>query len=157
MEIKEMMKINYKLGNGFVVCPTDYGWSLLRSGSYRMVMNSKENTEEELYEFVEEHKEYNAVAILNDIGIALNLLILILLILNTWFIHLTNITFFCIGAIMILFPILLTINYIRANNVETYKKILEEDLKYYGQLMNSEEEKTSSTRAKRKKPSEVQK
>lgn len=158
METKEILKINYKLGTSFIVFPTKDGWTLVRSGSYRTIMSSKENTDEELYEFVKEHREYNALAIVQRFGIIANLIIFILCVVNA-FKHSTGLSIFNFGALMILFPLIMITTIIGRTNYNTYGKVLDEDIEYYGKALNKKEkEEKKSTRAKKnKKPSEIQK
>lgn len=159
MDIKKSLKINYKLGSNFTLYPTNNGWILMRSGSYRVIMSSEKNTEEELEQFVKEHRQYNALAITRRFGIIANIIILCLCVINL-FIHSTLLTYFNMGAIIILLPMLILLNHIGFNNHEIYKKVLDEDIEYLGKILNetNKEEKKKSTRAKRgrKKSSEVQ-
>lgn len=159
MDVKKSLKINYKLGSNFLLFPTHDGWVLMRSGSYRPIMNSNDNTDEELEKFVKEHREYNVLAIIRLFGIIANLIILGLCVANLY-IHSSLLSYFNLGAIIILLPMLIIINYIGINNREVYEKVLDEDMEYFGKVLyNEEETKKKSTRAKRgrKKSSEVQK
>jgi len=158
IETEEILKINYKLGTNYVVFPSEDGWILVRSGSYRVIMSSKENTNEMLYEFVKEHREYNTLAVVERFGIVANIIILILCVINL-FTHSTVLSIFNFGALMILFPILMITTIIGRTNYDTYSKVLDEDIAYYGKVLNDIEKKEKkSTRAKKdKKSSEIQK
>lgn len=158
MDIKKNLKYNYKLGTNYVLFPTSDGWILTRSGSYRPIMNSGDNTEEQLEQFVKEHREYNTLAVISRYGLIANLIILILCVVNM-FVHNSLITYFNFGALMVLIPMLLIVSHIGSNNHEVYQKVLDEDIEYYGGALASIDKANSSTRAKRgrKKSSEVQK
>ena len=163
MEFKKLLKINYKLGRNFLLIPSSEGWVLSRCGSYRVIMDSNRNTEEELDKFVKEHREYNVLAVVRKYTLITNTIILAICISNL-FIHSQLISFFCVGAIMILLPLLILIGYVGANNHDIYQKVLDEDIAYYGKILsdnNKEIEKkikVKSTRSKKeKKPSEIQK
>ena len=84
MDIKKSLKINYKLGSNYLLFPTTDGWVLMRSGSYRPIMNSNENTEEELERFVKEHREYNALAVIRLFALIANLIVLALCFANIY-------------------------------------------------------------------------
>lgn len=159
MDIKENLKLNYKLGSYFFLIPKSNGWVLMRSGSYRIVMDSDNNTKEELEQFVKEHREYNGVVIIRRFGLIANTIVLGLCIANL-FIHSSLLSYFNFGAIMILLPMLILINHIGLNNHDLYKKVLDEDISYYGKVLAKEDKpkRKKSTRAKRerKKSSEIQ-
>lgn len=122
MEIKKNLKLNYLLGNNYILFPaTKDGWTLARSGSYRVVMTSEKNTDEELDKFVKEHREYNPIVIITRFCLIANTIILGLCIANL-FIHSEFLSHFNFGAIIILLPMLLIINYIGLNNRDVFKK-----------------------------------
>lgn len=158
MDIKKILKINYKLGSNFLLFPTVDSWILMRTGSYRIIMDGKNNTEEELEQFIKEHREYNALAITRRFGIIANTIILGLCVANL-FIHSVPLTYFNMGAIIILLPLLILLNHIGFNNHEVFSKVLDEDMNYFSKILNEEDvKKKKSTRAKRgrKKSSEIQ-
>lgn len=159
MDVKKSLKINYRLGSNYLLFPTFDGWVLMRSGSYRPIMNSNDNTEEQLEEFVKEHREYNALVIMRVFALVANLIVLGLCFANIY-IHSELLSYFVIGAIVILIPTLMIISFVGSNNRDTYQKVLDEDMEYYSKaIYESEKKKEKSTRAKRgrKKSSEVQK
>ena len=169
MDFKKCLKINYKLGSNFLLVPTSDGWILMRSGSYRPIMNSNENTEEELEQFVREHREYNTLVIMRKFSLIANVIILSLCLSNIY-IHSELLSYFVMGALVILIPTLMIVSFIGESNREVYEKVLDEDMAFYGKELCKEQakeeskktkkvEKKSSTRAKRgrKKSSEVQK
>lgn len=160
MDIKKSLKINYRLGSNFLLFPTFDGWVLMRNGSYRPIMNSKDNTEEELEQFVKEHREYNALVVMRLYALIANLIVLGLCFANIY-IHSQLLSYLVMGALIILIPTLMIINIVGNNNHDVYEKVLDEDMEYFGKVLNdaNEEEKKKSTRAKRerKKSSEIQK
>lgn len=159
MDIKKSLKINYKLGSNFLLFPTFDGWVLMRSGSYRPIMNSDDNTEEQLEQFVKEHREYNPLVIMRLFALIANLIVLGLCFTNIY-IHSELLSYFIMGTLVILIPILMIISIIGSNNHETYQKVLDEDMEYIGKTLYEDQlkEEKKSTRAKRgrKKSSEVQ-
>jgi len=158
MDIKKCLKLNYKLGRNFIIFPTNDGWTLIRTGSYRVVMSSKDSSDEDLDKFVKEHRDYNTLVIVRRYTLIANTIILGLCIANL-FIHSSLLSYFNFGALMILLPLLIIINYIGASNHDTYQMVLDEDIAYYSKILAQEEtKKRKSTRAKKEKePSEVQK
>jgi hypothetical protein len=159
MDIKKSLKINYKLGSNYLLFPTHDGWVLMRSGSYRPIMNSNDNTDEQLDKFVKEHREYNALTILTRYTIIANLIILGLCVLNL-FKHSTTLSYFCWGALMVLLPMLILINYMIVENKKVYHKVLNEDQIYYAKLLaetNKKERKSTRLKKGEKRSSEVQK
>ena len=158
MDIKKNLKLNYKLGRNFMLIPNSNGWTLMRCGSYRIVMDSKNNTEEELEQFVKEHREYNGLLVVKKVTLIMNIIILGSCITNL-FIHSQLLSYFNFGAITILLPILLLVNYLGISNYELYSKVLDEDMEYYKKLLVQQDKPKAkkSTRAKKEKPSEIQK
>lgn len=156
MDIKKSLKINYKLGSNYLLFPTTDGWVLMRSGSYRPIMNSNENTEEELERFVKEHREYNALAVIRLFALIANLIVLALCFANIY-IHSELLSYFVIGAIVILIPTLMIVSFIGGNNHDLYEKVLDEDMSYYSKLIFEKEEKSTRAKRGRKKSSEIQK
>lgn len=160
MELKKVLKINYKLGSGYILYPREKdGWLLVRSGGYRPILESTKNTEEELEEFVKEHREYNALSILAKYAVIANIVVLGLCILNL-FKHSTTLSYFCWGALMILLPMLILINFMATENKKVYYKALNEDQIYYAKLLaetNKKERKSTRSKRGEKRSSEIQK
>lgn len=154
MEIKEIMKLDKQLGSNYWLMPLmtekGQGWLLMRAGSLRAILNSEENTEEQLRKFVKEHRMYDMRLIMPRTTLIINLVILALCIVNL-FIKSTLLTMFICGSLITLVPMIVIQDIVIVNNKEIASKVFNEDADYAKKMClqtTKEEKKTKRTKTK---------
>ena len=130
MKEDKMLYYNLKFnGEYFLICD-DKEWSLQRNKFvFREVMNSKDNTEDDLKHFLKEHKIYDYAMISSVRIMALSIFQIILIIINQQ-LQLTEITYFVHGCIFYIAIEVLTKVLTQGHNDVVKEKILKDDMLY---------------------------
>lgn len=141
--MNKMLNYNLKLNNEYFYYETDNQWELNRNKfmTYN-VMNSKNNTEDELKQFVKEHTTYDYKIVSGIKNIILSLICLILSIINFKF-HLTEIAYFIWGMLFNLIISNITKLFLDNYNKKIMDKIFNEDKKYLEGLHNDKKRNLS--------------
>ena len=147
MSIEEIIKLNKKLGEYYVLVPTlNDNWRLFRTVSNREVMNSDKNTKEELLKFIKEHKKYNMTSVISTTCLVINIVWLLVIIAN-FFIKSTVLMCMSWGVLTTLLPILIVLDVVMSNNRKVMNKVADEDIEYVNKL-EAEYQKISKTKSK---------
>ena len=134
MSIEEIIKLDRKWGEHYILVPTPYdGWRLFRTGSNREIMNSDNNTKEQLLEFVREHKKYNITKAISTTCLVINVLWLLVIFAN-FFIKSKTITCMSWGVLLTLLPVLIVLDVVMSNNKKVINKVADEDVEYLNKL-----------------------
>ena len=134
MSIEEIIKLDGKLGEYYILVPTPYdGWRLFRTGLNREVMNSDKNTKEELLEFIKEHRKYNITKAISTTCLVINALWLLLIIAN-FFIKSIGLMYMSWGVLLTSVPILIVLDVVMSNNRKVMNKVCDEDVEYLNKL-----------------------
>ena len=150
MGLEEIIKLNKKLGEYYVLVPTtNNGWRLFRMVSNREVMNSDKNTKEQLLEFIKEHRKYNIVSVISTTCLIINDLWLLLIIAN-FFIKSTVLMCMSWGVLVTLLPILIVLDVVMSNNRKVMNKVADEDVEYINKLEAEFKNKLTEGTSKKK-------
>ena len=121
---------NFKLNDEYFLFVNGKEWSLVRSKHFIYeIMNSKNNTEEELKQFVKEHTMYRHDFKLGIKDIILGLLCMILSIINEN-LHSNELRGLIFGMLIVILSNNIVRIIVNANNDAIRDKIYEEDKKY---------------------------
>lgn len=144
--VDKIININMKLNEEYFYSEIDGEWVLNRNKMlFYRVMDSKNNTEEELNKFIKEHRTYNYNFTLGFVNIMLSLTATILSIINLKF-HSVELRCFIYGMLLTLLVNALCKIIINSHNDKVKDKILKEDIKYLEGL--KDEERTVKSRSK---------
>ena len=147
MGLEEMIKLNKKIGEYYVLVPTiNDGWRLFRTVSNREVMNSDKNTKEQLLEFIKEHRKYNMTSVISTTCLVINIVWLLLIIAN-FFIKSTVLMCMSWGVLLTLVPVLIVLDVVMSNNRKVMSKVANEDVEYINKL-EAEFKKIPKTKGK---------
>lgn len=130
MKNNKMLEYNLKLNQEYFFIEYRGNWKLHRNKYYIYeVMNSENNTEEELKKFIKEHKtyDYTMVAGLKSIIMCGFLLVLALININ---LNLVEISYFMYGAWFVLLIELLVRTLVNSHNNKVKDKICQEDMEF---------------------------
>ena len=134
MGLEEMIKLNKKIGEYYVLVPTiNDGWRLFRTVSNREVMNSDKNIKEELLKFIKEHRKYNITKAISTTCLVINAIWLLLIIAN-FFIKSKTLMCMSWGVLVTLLPILIVLDVVMSNNRKVMSKVANEDVEYLNKL-----------------------
>ena len=134
MGLEEIIKLDRKLGEYYVLIPiVNDGWRLFRTGSNREIMNSDNNTKEQLLKFIKEHKKYNMTSVISTTCLIINVIWLLIIFVN-FFIKSTVLMCMSWGVLITLLPILIVLNVVMNNNKKVLSKIADEDIEYINKL-----------------------
>ena len=126
----KMLIYNLKLNQEYFLITYGDEWKLQRNKMFIYdIMTSKDNTEEELKQFVKEHTIYNLSMAYNITNIICSLLALILSIINLKY-NLVEIRFFIWGMLFVIFAENIPSFTVKNHNDKIQKKILDEDKKF---------------------------
>ena len=134
----KIININMKLNEEYFYSEIDGEWVLNRNKMFfYRVMDSKNNTEEELKKFIKEHRTYNYNLTNGFVNIILSLITVILAIINIK-LNSIELRYFINGMLIVLLVNALSKFMINSHNDEVKDKIFEEDKKYLEGLKNEE-------------------
>ena len=147
--VDKMININMKLNEEYFYSEINGEWVLNRNKMFfYRVMDSKNNTEEELNKFIKEHRTYNYNLTNGFVNIMLCLTTTILSIIN---IKLNSIELRCFinGMLIVLLVNALSKIIINSHNDEVKDKIYHEDIEYLKSLEGKKnEERIIKSRSK---------
>ena len=147
MKIEEILKLDSKLGEYYILVPTiNDGWRLFRTVSNREVMNSDKNTKEQLLEFIKEHRKYNMTSVISTTCLVINIVWLLLIIAN-FFIKSKTLMCMSWGVLLTLVPVLIVLDVVMSNNRKVMNKVANEDVEYINKL-EAEFKKTPKAKSK---------
>ena len=128
--VDKMININMKLNEEYFYSEINGKWVLNRNKMlFYKVMDSKNNTEEELKKFIKDHRTYNYNFTLGFVNIILSLTATVLSIINLKF-HSIELRYFIYGMLFTLLVNVLCKIIINSHNYKVEDKIFEEDKKY---------------------------
>jgi hypothetical protein len=134
MSIEEIIKLDGKLGEHYILIPTPYdGWRLFKTDSNREIMNSDNNTKEQLLQFIKEHKKYNMTKAISTTCLVINALWLLLIIAN-FFIKSTVLRCMSWGVLVTLVPVMIVLDVVMNNNEKVINRVVDEDYEYHKRL-----------------------
>lgn len=134
--VDKMININMKLNEEYFYSEINGEWVLTRNKMlFYKVMDSKNNTEEELKKFIKEHRTYNYNFTIGFVNIILSLITGILAIINIK-LNSIELRYFINGMLIVLLVNALSKIIINSHNDEVKDKIFEEDKKYLECLKN---------------------
>lgn len=152
MKENRMLEYNLKLNQEyFITHNTDETeWNLQRNKfCIYEIMNSDNNTEEELKQFVKEHKTYNYTIVMGISSIIICFFVLMLSFINTK-LHLVEIRFFVCGAWFILLIEMLLRTLVNSHNNKIKDKIFKEDMKFIKKRAKEIQEKMEEMNDKKR-------
>ena len=142
MRIDEIIKLNMKLGDDYLIIPIiNDGWELIRNNKIgQTIMDSEHNSKEELKEFVKKYRLFDLSNVMAITSMITNGVIFVLCIVNL-FIHSQFIANFNLGALLII--VIYLIVRIKVDNhnwtvkVQTHSDDMERLKKFQKELVNS--------------------
>lgn len=136
--VDKIININMKLNEEYFYSEINGEWVLNRNKMFfYRVMDSKNNTEEELNKFIKEHRIYNYNFTIGFVNIILSLITVILAIINIK-LNSIELRYFINGMLIVLLVNALSKFMINSHNDEVKDKIFEEDKKYLEGLKDEE-------------------
>ena len=156
----DVIELNRKLGGEYFIAKDKNSWKLFRCGfNNRLIMDSSNYTNEELYEFVKEHRKYDIGRVFAFTGMTFALIAVILCVVNM-FVHSTIIKAIIWTIDFIVAVYIIVSEHYKSKNHKVVVKNLKDDAEYVlEKIKKTKETETtkkvkSSTRKSRTKKGE---
>lgn len=135
MSVEEIIKLSMKMGDKYYIIPlANDGWYVVRDNHLgTIVLDSEHNTEEELRQFVKEHRIFNLSNVMSKTSLVFNSLIFVLCIINI-FINSSFLKGFNLGALLTICIMLLVRTIVDSHNWRVKDKIMNEDIEYVNEF-----------------------
>lgn len=136
MEKNKMLEYNIKLNKEFwyqeyIREGNKISWRLQRNiFDIHEIMNSENNTEEELKQFIKEHTLYDYVRVIGRVQIYTSIIVFLLQVINVKFFNLIEISCFVLGSLLMMWVEFITRSITNYHNNKVDEKIIEEDIEY---------------------------
>jgi len=131
MKDSKFLYYNLKLNQEYFLITSNDEWILTRNKFvFYKVMNSNDNTEEQLKQFIKEHTTYDYQRVIGIISIFLSIAMAILSIINMKY-KTAELTFFVYGACSIILIECFVRMSLNSHNRKVLNKIYEEDMEFF--------------------------